>query len=372
MAAAMPTSCHVLQFTATVQLPSRALRSRAIGIEEGVGGGIVDLSGEPRERADRREQHHEIERARPASAASSTSVPCTFGASTAAGARRVFQLDHAVVEHAGGVQHAVDRAEALARLPHDRTHLLEVGDVGGGDASPARRALRGAISWRMRLQLGVGGVVRVEPARPLGLRRQCAATDQHQARLHARGEVLGHREADSAETAGDQIDALRAQALDLGWRQPQRLRSTAPSVRRRATQPPRHRAACSTRQPGRRAGVVPARSRSTAVARRCCGSVTFGNSRGMTRVGPSSSALAGVVPDSPAMLCSMIADHRQRQRIGGIFGADAPARDRAGCRSRAGSIRRMPRSAAGRAVGGEGPQVHDRLRRAAARCSAHR
>ena len=177
-------------------------------VEERVGADVVDLAGRAEHRTGRREQHREVLRLL-AEHFFEHERTLHLGCHDAFDGRLLLLRDQLVLDRAGGVEHAVDRAEALAGLAHDRLHLHDVGDVrGAGQHLGAERLEQAHLLDRAR---GPVVVAEREVVVPAVARRQFAATDQHQAGPARACEPLGTQSADAAEAAGDQVDTLLAQ-----------------------------------------------------------------------------------------------------------------------------------------------------------------
>ena len=193
------------------ETPVACATRMGIGVKEGVRRSVVDLASQARERTDRREQHREVER-HAGERRLQYQRALQLGREHGGGGGRVFQLHHAVVDDAGGVQHTVDRAEARAGLADHCLHLRKVGHVGRGKhhfGTVRFECAHLADALRRVAAVGLG-----QHSGPLRTRRQRSPAKQHQARLATSGQVLGHRQADPAEAAGDQVNTLRTQALD--------------------------------------------------------------------------------------------------------------------------------------------------------------
>ncbi|AKA09249.1 hypothetical protein SAZ_41500 [Streptomyces noursei ZPM] len=136
----------------------------------------------------------------------------------------VLQLHQAAAGDAGGVDDAVERAEPLAGGGQGRAHLGRVGHVGGEHQYLRAELLQGGDC----ADLGGGGVLGVvggEPVVPVVPGGECGASHQDEAGPGGAGQVCGEGAADAAESAGDQVDALLADAgrAVRGGREGQRL-----------------------------------------------------------------------------------------------------------------------------------------------------
>ena len=104
------------------------------GIEEGVGGAIIDLAIRRRQRADGGEEGEKIERVGRGSTRRGFRGPRSFGASTLVGDVFLFELDDAVLKNARGVDDAVERAEFfVGQVSSARWSDVAVRHVGGED-----------------------------------------------------------------------------------------------------------------------------------------------------------------------------------------------------------------------------------------------
>ena len=228
----MPTSFQMPQSIATTRVrPPRRLLG--VGVQELVGGDVVDLPGRRGDRARRGEEHQPVE------AAVGEQLVEHLGA---VDLRRQHVLDRAlglgeqraVVDDAGGVDHGVDAAEALGRRGDGGAHLLEVADVGRGDqhlGAERLQPLHGADARGTSGRSGRGGGGAA--SQPVA-RRQGRPADQHEPRPAVARQRLGDAQADAAEAAGDQADAALAQRRCCGGRQRRRARTRARSACRRA------------------------------------------------------------------------------------------------------------------------------------------
>ena len=93
-------------------------------------------------------------------------------------------LEHqwAVVEHARGVEDAVDLAELLARLGDGGLHLAEVRHVGLSDKHSAGEGTDlNELANALFFGFGPAGIA--QSGFPLRCRRQCGAADEHEASL---------------------------------------------------------------------------------------------------------------------------------------------------------------------------------------------
>ena len=190
------------------------------GIEIGIGGGIVDLTGRPCRGRGRGTEHHQFQRAIREQRVQHPEAGNLGGHN---GLGRGFGLGHqrAVVNRSGGVDHTCDRA----KLGFDRiAHLLHrnpVADIGiGNDQAPARffEFLRLADMPRSLVRGGVAGKVVL----PILLLWYGAAGQQNDIRAVGRKQVTRHRQADPAKAAGDQIRAAPAEPCFLRSRLDQR------------------------------------------------------------------------------------------------------------------------------------------------------
>lgn len=185
--------------------------SLGIAIEKGVGSRIIDLPGKADIGADRREQHdefglpvgeHFLENQRAAQ------LWCQNGG----GGAGFLQLRNAIVDHPGGVEDPIDGTKADAGLLHGMAHLGKVADIGAEHHDFAAKLFDG-----LDLPDAIGNVVvGIEPERaprPFLARGQPAAADQHQAGGNRFGEMTGKGKADTAKTAGDQVDTAEAQGV---------------------------------------------------------------------------------------------------------------------------------------------------------------
>ena len=205
--------------------------------------------------------------------------------------------DQAVVQHAGGVDHPVQRPEPLLHLGHDLRHAVGVGHVAGGDHHLGAGRLqllhhpdagggrdRWGCGWRSGAHL-----------RPVGQRR---AGHQHQAGLQLAGHQPGHGGADAAQAAGDHVDAAR--------------RAAPARRRRRPARGTRVRSCRSIQRPSGAAGPP----------RRCCaGSRSSASSAGNCAASSGGSRLAA------AGRCLPVVPLRNRQRPGQLLdqiGSRAP------------------------------------------------
>ena len=127
------------------------------------------------------------------------------------GVAGLLELHQPDARHARGVQDAVQRPELLEGHADRAPHVGLLGDVTfDDDHLPAERLDRqhagDAVADRAGHLVGAVG----DPG-PAVARRQAAAAEQHHFRVAVAGQPLGHRQADAAEPAGDQVRALVAE-----------------------------------------------------------------------------------------------------------------------------------------------------------------
>nr|BFE80842.1 hypothetical protein GCM10020093_034430 [Planobispora longispora] len=176
-----------------------------VGVHDGVGGAVVaqaEVAGEDR---DRRVEHEQVEGV--AEDLLDRVQAADLGGEDLGGVVRRAGLQHAAAGHAGGVEDAVDRAERLLRAPPDLAHRGDVGDVGGDGQHVVTEVAHLADAAGDRVVVAVRGQVGV-PVRALG---QPGAADEDDLGPDAFDEVAGEHEAESAEPAGDHVDAAVAQ-----------------------------------------------------------------------------------------------------------------------------------------------------------------
>ena len=175
------------------------------GVEEGVGGAVVDLAEVAVDGDRRGAEDEEVER---------LAGQCLLEHAGAAELRRedrrrdlrVLELDDSPPGQAGGMHDPLDGAEALARGGHRGAHLLQVGDIGARHqylGAELLEAAHGTDRAALRVLFLVLGEVLV----PRCARWQGGAPGEHQTGAVADGERFGERQADAAEAAGDQVDA---------------------------------------------------------------------------------------------------------------------------------------------------------------------
>ena len=115
--------------------------------------------------------------------------------------------------HAGGVDHAVDGAEAGRAAATARRASAAVGDVGGDGQHLAAQRLEGeqtcADAAAGAVLLAVRGQPRAPAPRAAGSGVRPTSTSRA---CHRAGQELGQRQAEAAEAAGDQVDAPLPQA----------------------------------------------------------------------------------------------------------------------------------------------------------------
>ena len=149
------------------------------------------------------------------SASSSTSVPRTFGSSTAGRALRSLQHQRAVVEHARGMKDAVDLPKLLGEPGNDVAHLVEIGHVRLGDEQSRRDGtdLNAAFeSSAFRLPSAGRRSARL----PTVLREAARSGLRAPAGIEFARQMFGDDQPNAAQPAGDEVDASALQAGALG------------------------------------------------------------------------------------------------------------------------------------------------------------
>ena len=181
-----PTSDHA----APVDAEPRPAVGPAIGgqrVEEAVGGGVVGLAGRAEQRRRRREQDEVVEGAARAVSSWRCGAPSTLGASTVAKRRPVLAHEGAVVEHAGGVDHAAQRRQLRGDGVEGAGHVARVADVG-----------------LQHEHLGAGRLA-AGRWRADGLGARSAPAEQREVAGALADEPLGHEQAETAQAAGDEV-----------------------------------------------------------------------------------------------------------------------------------------------------------------------
>ena len=209
--AAMPTSFHTPQSRATTWSAPVGLAGLGEGVEEGVGGDVVDLAERGGDRAGRREHDEQVEVVGGRRLLEHEGA-VHLGGEHVLHVGRGLGDDQLVVDHAGGVDDAVDRAEALADLGDGGADLLDVGDVALDQQHLGAGGLERSRTPAMRRAVGWSGPRRSSQLVPLVAVGQGAAGQQGQAGPAVGDQLLGDGEGDAAEAAGDEHDAALAQA----------------------------------------------------------------------------------------------------------------------------------------------------------------
>jgi hypothetical protein len=109
----------------------------------------------------------------------------------------------------GGVHDSRDVAGACSDRSHDLGHRRPVGDIGasGADRGSGRPHPLDRLDSAARQGIGAAGCQERGPVSVSGHR--AAADEDERCPSSADGDLLGDGEADSAETAGDQVDTAR-------------------------------------------------------------------------------------------------------------------------------------------------------------------
>ena len=117
------------------------------------------------------------------------------------------QLDHPASGQAGGMDDAVDPAEARPGGGQRRPHLLHVGDVRRQDQDLRAQGLQG-LDLPHATSRSILRRVTLEPGRPGVARWQLRACRQDQLPRRRPGQEFSQRQPDPAEAARDEIHAM--------------------------------------------------------------------------------------------------------------------------------------------------------------------
>ena len=210
---------------------------------------------------------------------------------------RLGHLDQTVAQTSGGVDRAVDRADAAFGLVEGAAHRGRVGDVGHDDRDlgAARLELAQlADPARGRVVVGVGG----EPAVTRRGVRYVVGGEQHEVGLVLGREVRRKDAADAAERARDEV---RAAARNVTASATAGIASRSTSGVRR---PPERRATICGPSPSTSStrSEMFAPTSSTSISR----VVRPGYSRGATDTTPAARASTARVADAPALSASRV------------------------------------------------------------------
>ena len=178
------------------------------GIEEGVGCGVVDLAREAEGRGNGREQDEEVEWL--VDQPVEMDRAGDLGTEDALHRAQRFALDRLIVHHAGGVDDAGDRPELGTNLLQRALDAGAVGDIACADGDLcAERPDRANSAHALRAD-----ALRRNDAQdivPLDLGRKLTAREQREFDLLQPRKMLGDLQGDTAEAAGDDVDAAIAQ-----------------------------------------------------------------------------------------------------------------------------------------------------------------
>ena len=189
-------------------------------VQEAVRRAVVDLAEAAGQRGHRRAQHDRGQREVAERGPQPESAE-QLGRQHRLGVRPRLDLGHPTARDAGCVHDHVQPAEPVQRRPPRPAQVLGGGHVAGQHQHlgaqpfhPPDRADRPAGA----VPAAVHGQVRVPP----GPVRQRRPGQQHQPGLRPPGQLLGHRDADAAGTAGDEVDRRRPAARRPADRRPAR------------------------------------------------------------------------------------------------------------------------------------------------------
>ena len=119
-----------------------------------------------------------------------------------------------VFDHARGVEDAVDRRRSGLAPGTTTARICSTFVTSAVATMTSPPAFSMAHQARQAAADPVSGAVLPQPLGPLLARRQRRAGQEHQLRVCGAREVLGDRQAEAAEAAGDQVDPALAQR---GW-----------------------------------------------------------------------------------------------------------------------------------------------------------
>jgi hypothetical protein len=190
--------------------PRVALRRLLVGegIEEGVRGRVVDLARQSEHRGHGRKENEELRRIvreNPVEDERTLHLRVDH-----LGARLLrAQRDQRVAEDARGVKNGANRTESLPHVGDERLGRARIGDIGAHDHDLGAERAHGLHTPDLHGRV-IALTMRREICRPRRLGRERRASDQHEPRFSGEGssEVFGDGQADPAQAARDEADAL--------------------------------------------------------------------------------------------------------------------------------------------------------------------